>query len=187
MESGKLIHEYVLKVTKNRTISVNAYKMLASLPDSILEDSQYRNREGAYLLAEDAKKKGLKCKLSMTHYVAVLGKKLNADAKAKYLLKAHAKGLSANQLKKIVALEANDDTPVEDAEVVLEYDESIKKLKSALCQCLAHLSNVNRLKGDKTIPREITEHLTDLMDFATVHGFTNKSEPKADKEERKAA
>jgi hypothetical protein len=103
LEMGKLVHEFMLRVTENRTKWVNAYKMLEEYPGSLLHESQLRTYEGAFQLHEELKEHGKSAKVSVSHFGVVLNSKIDPDSKAALLKMAEEKEWSVSQLKKHIA------------------------------------------------------------------------------------
>ena len=188
LEMGKLVHEFVLKVTKNRTIWVNAFKLLAEHEGCLLQEGQLRLQEGAYLLHQKMKAEGNATNLTVTHFATVLTNKLNFDAKVELLKKAEKHNWSVSQLKKhIVTRNAdNNGDNTGKSEIVVEWESQTKKLNSSIRQCLSHMSALNNIKGTKSIPHDIQESVANLIKFANINGFVTNEQP-AHAEEWKAA
>jgi len=178
VQMGELVHEFVLKVTENRTIWVDACKILASSPDSQHKDSQLRNYESAYLLWKEMGEKGETVSVSMTHMLAVIHSGSNFDKKLSLLREAEAKNLSVSQLKEIVKAKSLEKKRIAETKAKngINYETSVKRVKGAVSRCYSHLTEFSRIKAKKKLPKEVHSNLIYLIEFVIAQNLVDLSE-----------
>jgi len=180
IEKGRLVAEYVKKITPTLTKKTNCYNILAAHPDSTLQSQQLRYFHACAELYEKMGGEGRAPNLTMTAFVCVLPKKLTFSDKVRLLEQAETENLSICQLKERVKVATQHDKPVKDCSLPADIQKLTKKFDSQSGRLFATLSALNdNNKPEAPLPQEVKASITGalkrIFEFSKTHGLIDET------------
>lgn len=142
---GKAVHDYIYSLHPKGQFKEDPYKKLSEHPDSVHRSSQLRNYEACYdLFVELGGKEGAP-KVTMTHFIQILPRKINFEAKRKLLLKAEKEKMSVSDLK--LHISEGKSGSGQEPTIIHNYGNDLHNCLRNLGDIISHIT----LKNKKTI------------------------------------
>lgn len=177
LERGRLIVEFIAKVNPDGTKKLDVYTLLADHEESVHQAGQLRNYHAAYTLHQKLNTKGKAPRLSMTHFVAVLPKKLTLTRKEALLNEAEESHLSVSALKTKVNEELFKAKPAQKPTKEVGVELRLKVQAKGLYDLLIRFHRDAEAGNATTEGRAIViKALSRIIRFATQHRYLEQDQ-----------
>ncbi|HPF99004.1 MAG TPA: hypothetical protein PLE77_02980 [Kiritimatiellia bacterium] len=188
VEIGRLVRDYIYAIHPKGQPRQDPYRLLAAHPDCVFQDSQLRYYHACYeLWLEMGGKEGAP-KVSMTHFIMVLGRHINPMDKEELLRTAQKEHLSVSQFRQLVRQRFPKGQPIQDPPTSpIDWDKSCKVLKTQTNRLIDQLVSLFQLQAHPSLPSDLRDRLSVLVTFLLFHHLvelnSTGSAPAADNNE----
>ena len=159
VEEGEEIDKFITEGEK-LGLKLDLYLHLAKHPDALCCASQYRNYHACFCLWKKLGGEGKAPKVSMTHFIQILGKNLGWGEKKELLLAAQNEKLSVRELKERIQEKTGQGKANPPKR---SWDWTVTQLVAATERTFQLASWLMEIRQSHTIPDQVREHLDDLV------------------------
>ena len=170
LDRGRIVADFIAKFKPNGDTYDKYFQMLAAHPACLLKKQQIRYYYSCFKLWER-----FQINLPITHFIAVLPKKVNLAAKEKFLQEAERDTLSASALKDKVTDHIEENRKQDTNPKPFDWEKVKTTFTSKSDAALATFSKLNNLDNDKVpMPDEIRSDIAKTLLRIVLFGLTHK-------------
>jgi len=171
IDRGRIVADFIAKFKPDGDTYDKYFQMLAAHPACVLKKQQIRYYFSCFKLWER-----FQVNLPITHFIAVLPKKVNFAAKGKLLLEAERETLTASALKDKVSDHIEENRKQDANPKPFNWEKAKSTFTSRSEAALATFSKLNRMDGDKDpmpddVRKSIASTLLNIVRFGLTHHY----------------